>query len=71
MGCNAAKWMAEEDLKKERDRMEAKNLPEILQCMPVFVMQNGGVYSSETMLLWAIGWQEHPYSVGGIYTKFS
>jgi hypothetical protein len=29
--------------------------------MPVFVMQNGGVYYSGTMLLWAIGWQERPY----------
>jgi hypothetical protein len=29
----------------------------------VFVVQNGGVYYSETMLLWAIGWQEHPYKL--------
>jgi hypothetical protein len=58
-----AKWMAEGILKKERDRMEAKNLLEILQCMPVFLMQNGGVYYSETMLLWSIGWQEHPYKL--------
>jgi hypothetical protein len=58
-----AKWMAEGIPKKERDRMEAKNLLEILQCMPVFVMQNGGVYYSETMLRWAIGWQEHPYKL--------
>jgi hypothetical protein len=36
-----AKWMAEGIPKKERDRMEAKNLLGILQCMPVFVMQNG------------------------------
>jgi hypothetical protein len=55
-----AKWMAEGIPKKERDRMEAKNFLEILQCMPVLMMQNGGVYYSETMLQWAIGWQEHP-----------
>jgi hypothetical protein len=33
-----AKWAAEGIPKTERDRMEAKNLLEILQCMPVFVM---------------------------------
>jgi hypothetical protein len=58
-----ARWMAEGIPKKERDRMEAKSLLEILQCMPVFVMQNRGVNYSETMLLWAIGWQEHPYKL--------
>lgn len=57
------KWMAEGIRKAERDRMEAKNLLDILQCMPVFVMQNGGVYYSETMLRWAIGWQEHGYKL--------
>jgi hypothetical protein len=45
-----AKWMAEGIVKKERARMEVKNLLEILQCMPVFVMQNGGAHYSETML---------------------
>jgi hypothetical protein len=58
-----ARWMAEGIPKKERHRMEAKSLLEILQCMPVFVMQNGGVYYSETMLLWAVGWQEHSYKL--------
>jgi hypothetical protein len=46
-----ARWTAEGIPKKERDRMEAKSLLEILQCMPVFVMQNGGVYYFKTMLL--------------------
>jgi hypothetical protein len=36
-----ARWTAEGIPKKETDRMEAKSLLEILQCMPVFVMQNG------------------------------
>jgi hypothetical protein len=38
-----AKWTAKGIPKNERDRMEAKSLLESLQCMPVFVMQNGGV----------------------------
>jgi hypothetical protein len=58
-----ARWTAEGIPKKERDRMEAKSLLEILQCMPVFMMQNGGAYYFEMMLLWAIVWQEHPYKL--------
>jgi hypothetical protein len=39
-----AKWTAQGISKKERDRLEAKNFCDILQCMPVCVMQNRGVY---------------------------
>jgi hypothetical protein len=46
-----ARWTAKGITKKERDWMEAKSLLEILQRMPVFVMQNGGVYYSKTTLL--------------------